>query len=231
VGSVSGPRDKRARICGDYHVFISAYESLGRRAECGTPDSPSGLHLCEISPTLAPPILQTQCSEGKSLIHTKTSGSRLRTLERTCRRSFLLLAGIFSFLAAVSRAQIGRSSTAWNQANFHIERKGVVERSDIILQKLNEQPRQAMGNGRLGVAVWAQGAAQSRRHLPAPVFAGSGSRPWPEDGGNLNCKEAGATENPADSGRRPSPTVVVDAVYDENSQASAAGSSAILGSS
>lgn len=102
--------------------------------------------------------MQIHCREGKSLVHAKTSGSRLRTLQQLCRHSFLLLAGIFSFLAAVSRAQTGKPSTAWNQGNFHIERKGVVERSDIILEMPNEQPRQAMpmGNGRLGLAVWAQ---------------------------------------------------------------------------
>ena len=102
--------------------------------------------------------MQIHCREGKSLVHAKTSGSRLRTRQQLCRHSFLLLAGIFSFLAAVSRAQTGKPSTAWNQGKFHVEWKGVVERSDIILEMPNELPRQAMpmGNGRLGLAVWAQ---------------------------------------------------------------------------
>ena len=56
------------------------------------------------------------------------------------------------------QAQSENVSTAWSEGTFHIERKGVVERSDIILQQPNTQPLQAMplGNGRLGVGVWAQ---------------------------------------------------------------------------
>lgn len=49
-------------------------------------------------------------------------------------------------------------STAWKQGKFNIDTAGVVERSDIVLQRPNIQPDQAMplGNGRLGIAVWAQ---------------------------------------------------------------------------
>ncbi|WP_263381485.1 glycosyl hydrolase family 95 catalytic domain-containing protein [Granulicella arctica] len=49
-------------------------------------------------------------------------------------------------------------TTAWRDGSFHIERKGIVERSDVILQKPNLLPQQAMplGNGRLGLAVWAE---------------------------------------------------------------------------
>jgi alpha-L-fucosidase 2 len=83
----------------------------------------------------------------------------------------LLCAGILCLLATprawsqaeaastpASTATSAAASTAWKDGVFHIERKGVVERSDIILQKLNEQPSQAMplGNGRLGLAVWAE---------------------------------------------------------------------------
>jgi alpha-L-fucosidase 2 len=55
-------------------------------------------------------------------------------------------------------AQVERETTAWQQGSFHVDRKEVIGRSDIILQKPNESPQQAMplGNGRLGLAVWAQ---------------------------------------------------------------------------
>jgi alpha-L-fucosidase 2 len=49
-------------------------------------------------------------------------------------------------------------STAWKQGKFNIDTAGVVARSDIVLERPNTQPEQAMplGNGRLGIAVWAQ---------------------------------------------------------------------------
>ena len=55
-------------------------------------------------------------------------------------------------------AQVEKGTTAWQQGSFHVDRKEVIGRSDIILQKPNESPQQAMplGNGRLGLAVWAQ---------------------------------------------------------------------------
>jgi hypothetical protein len=55
-------------------------------------------------------------------------------------------------------AQAPAPSTAWKDGIFHLERRGIVERADIILQKPNQQPLQSMplGNGRLGLAVWAQ---------------------------------------------------------------------------
>lgn len=73
-------------------------------------------------------------------------------------RTSLVLGGMSLLLLTAAWGQSGTPSTAWNQGTFHVERKGVVERSDIILQKPNEQPQQAMplGNGRLGIAVWAQ---------------------------------------------------------------------------
>src|SRR5664279_574043 len=66
--------------------------------------------------------------------------------------SFCILAG------TMVSAQSGRATTAWKDGGFHIDRKGIVGRSDIILQKPNVEPQQAMplGNGRLGLAVWAE---------------------------------------------------------------------------
>jgi alpha-L-fucosidase 2 len=51
-----------------------------------------------------------------------------------------------------------RKTPSSARAAYQIDRRGVVERSDVILQKPNESPQAAMplGNGRLGVAVWAQ---------------------------------------------------------------------------
>jgi hypothetical protein len=55
-------------------------------------------------------------------------------------------------------AQAGKATTAWREGRFQVDRKQVVGRSDIILQRPNEAPHSAMplGNGRLGLAVWAQ---------------------------------------------------------------------------
>ena len=50
-------------------------------------------------------------------------------------------------------------TTAWKDGRFHLDRAAVVSRSDIVLLKPNKRPEQAMplGNGRLGLAVWAEG--------------------------------------------------------------------------
>lgn len=73
--------------------------------------------------------------------------------------SSLLILGVLTVTAVGSvRAQSENVTTAWKNGVFHIDRKGIVERSDIILQQPNQLPQQSMplGNGRLGVAVWAQ---------------------------------------------------------------------------
>ncbi|HSY03431.1 MAG TPA: DUF5703 domain-containing protein, partial [Acidobacteriaceae bacterium] len=72
--------------------------------------------------------------------------------------SLRLLAGlqtglwIFHALAAAPP-----SSTAWHDGRFHIDVPGVLHRSDIFLGRPNTDASEAMplGNGRLGVAVWA----------------------------------------------------------------------------
>ena len=77
---------------------------------------------------------------------------------RLLHRKLGCLVAFFFMAAAPILAQTESNSTAWSHGTFHIDRKGVVERSDIILQKPNEQPSEAMplGNGRLGAAVWSQ---------------------------------------------------------------------------
>ena len=62
------------------------------------------------------------------------------------------------FFAQIAALQLIGAANACAGELYPIDRKGVVERSDIILQKPNESPTEAMplGNGRLGVAVWAQ---------------------------------------------------------------------------
>lgn len=62
------------------------------------------------------------------------------------------------FFAQIAALQLIGAANAWAGELYPIDRKGVVERSDIILQKPNVSPSEAMplGNGRLGVAVWAQ---------------------------------------------------------------------------
>jgi hypothetical protein len=55
-------------------------------------------------------------------------------------------------------AQQRSESTAWRDGAFQVDTRGVVERSDVILQRPNDLPHEAMplGNGQLGIAVWAQ---------------------------------------------------------------------------
>lgn len=78
------------------------------------------------------------------------------------RRDFSLavFVGILaaSFIPLPSGAQSRQETSAWKDGHFQIVRQGVVERSDIVLQRENLKPSEAMplGNGRLGVAVWAE---------------------------------------------------------------------------
>jgi hypothetical protein len=64
----------------------------------------------------------------------------------------------FLLCALVLSCPSTRAQTAWSGGVFHVERRGVVERSDIVLQQPNKTPQSAMplGNGRLGLAVWSQ---------------------------------------------------------------------------
>lgn len=69
-------------------------------------------------------------------------------------RELRVVAGI---LVVFSAGALSATSTAWQDGRFHIDVPGVLHRSDIFLGRPNTQPGEAMplGNGRLGVAVWA----------------------------------------------------------------------------
>lgn len=75
-----------------------------------------------------------------------------------------LAAGVFCLLIFLPfsvhplSGQTNEATTAWQQGSFHVDRKGVIGRSDVILQKPSESPQSAMplGNGRLGLGVWSQ---------------------------------------------------------------------------
>lgn len=93
---------------------------------------------------------------------------------KSCVLVILLL-----FLAApIVDAQSAASTTAWSNGQYRIESRGVVERSDIVLERPNEKPSEAMplGNGRLGIGIWAQDGftAQLNRGdtLPARLSPG-----------------------------------------------------------
>ncbi|HWT65444.1 MAG TPA: hypothetical protein VN151_04975, partial [Terracidiphilus sp.] len=60
-------------------------------------------------------------------------------------------------LGAVAGSAMGQETTAWKNGRYQIDQRGVVERSDIVLERANTKPSEAMplGNGRLGAAVWA----------------------------------------------------------------------------
>ncbi len=51
-----------------------------------------------------------------------------------------------------------KPTSAWRDGSFNIDVKGVVSRSDIVLQRPNLQREESMplGNGRLGLGVWSQ---------------------------------------------------------------------------
>jgi alpha-L-fucosidase 2 len=57
--------------------------------------------------------------------------------------------------SAVHTASNG--TTAWHDGGFHVDVAGVIGRSDIVLGRANTDAGEALplGNGRLGVAVWA----------------------------------------------------------------------------
>jgi alpha-L-fucosidase 2 len=61
-------------------------------------------------------------------------------------------------LVQIAAIQLFGTPQLWGRDLFPIDRKGVVERSDIILARPALLPIEAMplGNGRLGVAVWSQ---------------------------------------------------------------------------
>lgn len=85
----------------------------------------------------------------------------------------LLLCLSSTLLASGGGAGPATVSTAWRNGQFHVNVAGVVSRSDIVLQRPNTQPEEAMplGNGRLGVAVWSQGGftAQLNRADTLPL--------------------------------------------------------------
>jgi alpha-L-fucosidase 2 len=53
--------------------------------------------------------------------------------------------------------EVSSATTAWRDGSFHVDVAGVVGRSDIVLGRANLEAGEALplGNGRLGVAVWA----------------------------------------------------------------------------
>ena len=75
---------------------------------------------------------------------------------RSYCNAVLFLTAVLSFSTVGVHAQV--ETTAWQDGRFHIDRQSVIERSDIVLEKPNESPQEAMplGNGRLGIGLWAQ---------------------------------------------------------------------------
>ena len=107
--------------------------------------------------------------EAITLIDTPTSDACKKTVRQRLTGFLSIFSlhfgmALFCLLATIPMAvrpllgQTEEATTAWRQGSFHVDRKSVIERSDIILQKPNESPQAAMplGNGRLGLGVWAQ---------------------------------------------------------------------------
>lgn len=84
------------------------------------------------------------------------------------RRNTLLALAIFTIAARGAGAQASAGkTTAWHDGEFHVDTAAVISRSQIVLGRANNLPKEAMplGNGSLGVAAWsAQGfSAQLNR--------------------------------------------------------------------
>jgi alpha-L-fucosidase 2 len=64
---------------------------------------------------------------------------------------------LLSWTCATAQTVPPKLTTAWQHGHFHVDAAGVMHRSDIVLERPNRDASQAMplGNGRLGVAVWA----------------------------------------------------------------------------
>jgi alpha-L-fucosidase 2 len=70
-----------------------------------------------------------------------------------------LLGLVFMQPNALAQGKERVSTTAWKDGQFAVDTAGLLGRSDIVLGQANTRPAEAMpmGNGRLGVAVWAGG--------------------------------------------------------------------------
>lgn len=70
--------------------------------------------------------------------------------------SLSLCHGVFAQPVPTDNA-VTHQTTAWHDGRFHVDVAGVIGRSDIVLGRANEDASEALplGNGRLGVAVWA----------------------------------------------------------------------------
>src|SRR5271156_5355891 len=84
-----------------------------------------------------------------------------RRMRLPLRHSFYLVAvlGLACSMQPNSLAQGAErvSTTAWQAGHFAVDAAGLLGRSDIVLGQPNTKPAEAMpmGNGRLGIAVWA----------------------------------------------------------------------------
>jgi alpha-L-fucosidase 2 len=69
--------------------------------------------------------------------------------------SLLVALGLIASVDAIAQQTV--LSTAWKDGHFSIDTAGLLSRSDIFLGRPNTLPAEAMpmGNGRLGIAVWA----------------------------------------------------------------------------
>jgi alpha-L-fucosidase 2 len=77
------------------------------------------------------------------------------------------------WLALISTTLIGNcaaqsGSTAWSKGEFHVNIPHLISGSDIILERPNLEAGQAMalGNGRLGVAIWSENGLTAQLNRP-----------------------------------------------------------------
>src|ERR1700733_4740638 len=74
-----------------------------------------------------------------------------------CSFYLLVVLGLCGFMRALAQGGGRFSTTAWKDGHFAVDAAGLLGRSDIVLGEPNTKPGEAMpmGNGRLGIAVWA----------------------------------------------------------------------------
>ncbi len=90
----------------------------------------------------------------------KLGGPTQTSAARTCAASVLALLSLSGAARPGCAARLpvdAAETTAWNGRHFRVDVGSLVSRSDIVLERPNRLPSQAMplGNGELGLAVWA----------------------------------------------------------------------------
>jgi hypothetical protein len=93
-------------------------------------------------------------------VHDQRATNRMRLIPifAVLSLAFCVAGSTKAAFSAGAQETVFRPTTAWRDGKFNIDVRGVVSRSNIILQRPNLQREESMplGNGRLGLGVWSQ---------------------------------------------------------------------------